>query len=298
MNDITLFFKELKDLNLQGMFSASELLTSLFFVLCIWILRRLLIRYIWRDTEVLAKEQLNWIIRIKNICAFILVLGLVLIWAPHLHTFALSIAAFAAAVVIATKEMILCLTGAIMRVTSQPFKATDWVGIDGTVGEVVDIDAFSFKLQEVDIKNRSYNFTGRTITVPNSKVFSTNVENFNFLKSYVFEDIKITVPAPHLDPEAASLKLREVTERHFFAHRDAAQAFSRKIRRRTGVGIGAADPAHDLSTTDAGHYVFAVRLFVPTPLAARIRADITREFIAYVYHAKLENQQAENRKAR
>lgn len=285
--DAEVFLEELKALNLQGMFTASELFTSMVLVTVILVVRRLLIGYVWRDAEVLAKEQRNWIIRIKNISASLLLIGLILIWAPQLHTFALSIAAFAAAVVLATKEMILCLTGGIMRVSTQPFKATDWISIDGTVGEVVDVDMFAFKVQEVDIKNRSYHFTGRTITVPNSKIFSSTVENYNFFKAYVFEDVKITVLHTNVDPEAASLALREIVEKHFTPHRADAQAFNRKIRRRSGFGIGSAEPVYDLATTDGGNYIFSVKLFVPTVLAARLRGDITREFIAYVYGMRL-----------
>lgn len=291
--DFAAFFEKIKSLDITEAFIASGLLTSLLLIVVILVARRLLIRYVWRDAEVLAKDQRNWIIRIKNISAIVIIIGLVLIWAPQLHTFALSIAAFAAAVVIATKEMILCLTGAIMRVTSQPFHATDWVGVDGTVGEVVDLDIFSFKIQEVDIKGKSYHFTGRTITVPNSKIFSANVENFNFFKAYVFEDVRVTLPHQHLDPEAAQAKLREITEKHFAQHRADALAFNRKIRRRSGFGIGSAEPAYDLATTDAGNYIFAVKLFVPTVLAARLRADITRDFTAYAYQARVAGAQAE-----
>lgn len=291
MNDVSVFLDELKALNVQGMFTASELFTSLVLVTAILIVRRLLIRYVWRDAEILAKDQRNWIIRIKNISAILLLIGLVLIWAPQLHTFALSIAAFAAAVVIATKEMILCLTGAVMRVSTQPFNATDWVSVDGTVGEVVDLDIFAFKIQEVDIKGRSYHFTGRTVTVPNSKIFSSNVENYNFFKAYVFEDVKITIPHVGIDPEAAAMTLREITEKHFAQYRADAIAFNRKIRRRSGFGIGSAEPSYDLTTTDTGNYIYAVKMFVPTMLAARIRGDITRDFIAYAYKIRLAAQE-------
>src|SRR5690606_25179459 len=99
---------------------------------------------------------------------------------------ALSITAFVVALVVATKEMILCLTGAIMRATTQPFKAGEWITIDGVTGEVIDLDAFAFRLQEVDMSGKTYQFTGRTITIPNSKLFTHNVENANFFKAYIF----------------------------------------------------------------------------------------------------------------
>ncbi len=277
---------EWQSINFGEIFTASSLLTSLFFVVTLLFVRRMLIRYIWRDTEVLTHEQRGWIIRIKNLSAIILLLGAILIWAPQLHTFALSLAAFAVAVVIATKEMILCLTGAVMRMTSQPFKAGDWVTVEGILGEVVDLDAFSFRLQEVDVKGRSYHFTGRTITIPNSKLFSTNVENSNFFKSYLFEDLRIHVPVADVDPVAASQALRDITEKHFEPYRTEALAFNRKIRRRTGVGIALAEPVFDLSTTDLGNYIFHVRLFLPTTVAATVRADISRDFLGVVHEGK------------
>lgn len=273
---------EVQSINLGELLSASSILTSLVFVVVLLLVRRLAIRHVWRDAEVLSKDQRSWIIRIKNASAFVLVLGLVLIWAPQLHTFALSLAAFAVAVVIATKEMILCVMGAIVRVTTAPFRTGDWITIDGTTGEVVDIDAFSFRLQEVDMKGKSYQFTGRTISIPNSKLFSSNVENANFFKSYVFEDIRIAITHADIDPAAAMQKLREVSEKYFVPYRNEAVAFNRKIRRRSGVGIGAAEPSFDISTSDVGNYFFQVKMFLPTIAAASVRADITHDFLDYI----------------
>lgn len=273
---------EVQSINLGELLSASSILTSLVFVVVLLLVRRLAIRHVWRDAEVLSKDQRSWIIRIKNASAFVLVLGLVLIWAPQLHTFALSLAAFAVAVVIATKEMILCVMGAIVRVTTAPFRTGDWITIDGTTGEVVDIDAFSFRLQEVDMKGKSYQFTGRTISIPNSKLFSSNVENANFFKSYVFEDIRIAITHADIDPAAAMQKLREISEKYFVPYRNEAMAFNRKIRRRSGVGIGAAEPSFDISTSDVGNYFFQVKMFLPTIAAASVRADITHDFLDYI----------------
>lgn len=273
---------ELQAIHMGEIFSTSSLLTSLVFVVVLLLLRRLAIRHVWRDAEVLSKDQRSWIIRIKNASAFVLVLGLVLIWAPQLHTFALSLAAFAVAVVIATKEMILCVMGAIVRVTTAPFRTGDWITIDGTTGEVVDIDAFSFRLQEVDMKGKSYQFTGRTISIPNSKLFSSNVENANFFKSYVFEDVRISVTHTDIDPAAALQKLREIAEKYFAPYRSEAVTFNRKIRRRSGVGIGAAEPSFDIATSDIGNYFFQVKMFLPTIAAASVRTDITHDFLDYI----------------
>jgi len=269
-----------------SLFSASSIITSLLLIGVIIVIRGLLIRYVRKDVEVLAKDQRRWIIRIKNTAVILVLFGLFMIWAPQLHTFAISIAAFAVALVVATKEMILCLTGAIMRATSQPFKVGDWVTVDGVTGEVVDLDAFSFRLQEVDMEGKTYQFTGRTITVPNSKLFTSNIENANFFKSYIFEDVRVAVQYTDVDPGEALDVLKSIAETHFEPHRKEAVAFNKRIRRRAGIEIGSAEPAFDLTTSELGHYQFHVRFFLPTAQAATIGSNISTDFLTHVYHLR------------
>lgn len=274
---------DLSAIEWDAFLSLGSILTSLVYVTAIGITRGFLIRRVRKDDEILAKEQRSWIIRIKNTAAILIVIGLILIWAPQLHTFALSITAFAVALVIATKEMILCLTGAIMRATSQQFRVGEWVTIDNVTGEVIDLDAFSFRLQEVDMEGKTYQFTGQTITVPNSKLFTSNVVNANFFKAYIFEDVRAVVQYPDIDPAMAMDALKSIAEKHFEPLKKDATSFNRKIRKKAGVDIGSAEPLYDLTTSELGHYHFHVRLFVPTSQAAQIGSDISREFLARIH---------------
>lgn len=273
-------------LDLRDLFSASSIFTSLLLIAFIAVIRGFLIRYVRKDAEVLGKDQRRWIIRIKNTSTAVILVGLVLIWAPQLHTFAISIAAFAVALVVATKEMILCLTGAIMRATSQPFKVGEWITIDGTTGEVVDWDAFAFRLQEVDMAGKTYQFTGRTITIPNSKLFTSSVENANFFKSYIFEDVRVAVQFADIDAAEALAELKVIAEKHFAPYRVDSTNFNKKIRRRAGIDIGQAEPVFDLTTSELGHYQFHVRFFVPTSVAVTIGADVSRDFLAYTHRMR------------
>ncbi len=283
MNSLASIPIDFSALDWKDLFSASSIFTTLILIVAIVIPRAFLLRYVRRDAEILDKDQRRWTVRIKNTAAILLMIGMVLIWAPQLHTFALSIAAFAVALVVATKEMILCLTGAIMRTTSQPFKVGEWVTVDGITGEVVDLDAFSFRLQEVDMEGKTYQFTGRTITIPNSKLFTSTIENANFFKNYIFEDVRVGVQYTDIDPAAALTALKEIAEEHFAPHRKDAVNFNRKVRRRAGIEIGTAEPVFDLTTSELGHYQFHARFFLPTALAANIGADVSRDFLSRIY---------------
>lgn len=274
-------------LDWHDLLSFGSIFTSVLLIVAIGLIRGFAVRYVRKDAEILNKDQRRWTIRIKNISAVIMVIGLILIWAPQLHTVALSITAFVVALVIATKEMILCLTGAIMRATTQPFKAGEWITIDGVTGEVIDLDAFAFRLQEVDMAGKTYQFTGRTVTVPNSKLFTANIENSNFFKAYIFEDVRVAVQYTDVDPCAAMAALRDIAEKAFAPYRDDALAFNKKIRRRAGVDIGSAEPVFDLTTSELGHFQFHVRFFLPTGIAPNVGSDVTRDFLAQIYAMRL-----------
>lgn len=273
------------------MFTASAIFTSLLLIAGVLVLRRFAVKYVWRDAEVLQKQQRRWIIRIKNISAIAIFVGLILIWAPQLHTVALSIAAFAVALVVATREMILCLMGAIMRATTQPFRAGEWISIDGIMGEVIDLDAFSFRLQEVDMRGKSYQFTGRTVTIPNSRLFTANIEHANFYKAYIFEDVRLTVQFADVRPDAAMALLKDIAEKYFAPYRADAAAFNRKVRRRAGIEIGAPEPQFDLTTSDVGHYQFYVRFFLPTTVAASVGSEVAKDFLSQIHDMRRQSQE-------
>lgn len=78
---------------------------------------------------------------------------------PEIETFALSITAIAVALVIATKELILCVSGALYRASSKAFQIGDWIEIGPHFGEVVDHGIGSTTLQVVSRHDCA--FTGR-----------------------------------------------------------------------------------------------------------------------------------------
>jgi small-conductance mechanosensitive channel len=283
MNSLAGLPLDFESLEWGTLLSFGSIITSLLLIVTIVVTRGFLIRRVRKDDEILGKDQRRWIIRIKNTSAILIIIGLILIWAPQLHTFAISIAAFAVALVIATKEMILCLTGAIMRATSQPFKVGEWVTVDNVTGEVIDLDAFAFRLQEVDMEGKTYQFTGRTITVPNSALFTSKIVNANFFKTYIFEDVRVAVQYTDIDPAEALKALQKIVEKNFEPLRKDALLFNKKIRRRAAIDVGSAEPVYDLTTSELGHYQFHVRLFVPTAMASNIGSEISRDFLSQIY---------------
>ena len=273
-------------MNLHMSSLPQELLSSVIFIAFLWSLQVLLIRMVRGKKEVLSKDQRRWINLIKNGIIISTLLALVLIWAPQLQTFALSLTAFAVALVVATKEMILCITGSLLRISTQPYKVGDWVTIDGVTGEVMDINAFSTRLEEIDVAGKTYGFTGKKVTMPNSKLFTSTVENQNFIKSFIFHDISVAVQFQDMNPIELSSILEEITEQHIAPTKEDAAKFSRRVSRKAGIDIPEPEPSYGFRTSELGHYVFMTRIFVPTRHADNIGVSISKEFLARIYEMR------------
>ncbi len=266
------------------------LITTAIITAAILALRFFLIRLIKGKAEILDKDQRRWINRINNGTTIIVLISLVFIWAPQLHTFALSLTAFAVAVVLTTKELLMCLTGGLLRAITKPFDIGDWIAVDGLTGEVMRITAMTTLVEEIDTAGKTYQFTGHTIQIPNSKFLSANVENANFIKNYVYYDVPITVQYADLDPVKLMTELQKITEKYFSPFREEAVKFNKRIEKKAAVDFSDPEPQYFLKTTDAGYNIFTVRFFLPTQQAAQTGTEITRDFLSYVH--KTQNKKA------
>lgn len=260
-----------------------EIITSLITISGLLLVRVFLIRLVKSGPEVLTQDQRRWQVRIKNTTWIAMLVILFFIWAPQLQTLALSITAFALAVVIATKELISCLIGGLLRNGARAFKVGDWLSVDGTVGEVVDVDSLGIKLQDIDVAGKTYQFTGKTHYIFHSKLLVGNFSNLTHMKKFVVHEVQVTLQYVSADTELLMGKFQEVTEKHFAPHREEAKQYIEEFKRASGFDLHDAEPQLFLDCKEFGHYVFTARLLLPTKLAAGLKSDITREFVSLVH---------------
>jgi small-conductance mechanosensitive channel len=100
-------------------FLEHKLLLTVLIIMLISAIKRFIISSIRGDVAFLSDVQRKWMSRTKN-GVFILILMIVFIlWQAEVSKFALSVTAIAIALVIASKEIILCFTGSIQRASSR-----------------------------------------------------------------------------------------------------------------------------------------------------------------------------------
>ena len=229
--------------------------------------RAVAIRLIRGGDAVLSDSRRKWMVTVRNALSALIALGLFVVWAPEIEEFALSIAAVAVALVIATKELILCLSGAAWARTARAFAIGDWVEIGGHSGEVIDETLFVTELQEIE--TREYRYTGRTVAVPNSLLLTQPVINNNFRKRFLEHEFTLHVPA-----DAPALSIRDAIaaalNAEFADFEAVARRYAAVIEKRAGMKIPDVAPVVRIETNVYGILVLRCTLFCPRERAGAI----------------------------
>ncbi|GHF98409.1 mechanosensitive ion channel family protein [Thalassotalea marina] len=215
---------------------------------------------------------------VKNTINFALILTLVVFWSTELQHFALSIAAFVVAIVIATKEIIQCIIGFIYLSTSAPFRIGDWIQVNDTCGEVSEIDWAKVTLLEVDLD--TYSYTGKTIYLPNSLLMMKSIRNLNFMRRYVNHSFNIVREDKGVMPIDLVAKLQSNAEDYCKRFKEVAERYNTLIENRLEVKIPGPAPNISVSTTDLGRIKISISIFCPIEEAIEIEQKLTADFFS------------------
>ncbi len=260
--------------------SQEKLLLSLFVIVLFALVRVVIIRLIRRKREILTEKQRRTISAVKNLNWFFVALLLVYLWFPEIKNFAFSIAAVTVALVIATKELILCFSGSLLKASSGAFSIGDWIEVGDTRGEVIEYNLFATTLQEISNENR-YSFSGKTVVVPNSAFLTTPVKNLNFMKRYVFHTFSVITNLPF--QAAAMSALIEQKLAHYSEHFiEVAHRYNSFIESHAGIDIPCPDPQIHYSTNNEGRRIITVTLFCPTNEAVVIEQKTIADIFDYL----------------
>lgn len=213
---------------------------------------------------------------IKNAINLMLLILLMFLWSNELQRFALSIAAFVVAIVIATKEIIQCFIGFVYLSTSAPFRIGDWIQVNDICGEVSEIDWAKVTLLEVDI--HTYAYTGKTIYLPNSLLMLQSIRNLNFMRRYVNHSFVIVREDNGVLPIDLITNLKAKAVEYCSGFKEVAERYNSLIENRLDVKIAGPEPSIKLATTELGNFKVTFSLFCPTEDAIEIEQKLTTDF--------------------
>lgn len=262
-------------------FDNGAVIASFVVVLVVFAARIILIRFIVGKEASLSDTRRRWISIVQNTSIILGLLGLVFIWSPQLSTFALSLTAFAVATVIATKEYLLCVVGALYRATSNPFTVGDWVEIQGMRGEVIVEGILTTKLQELGTGSSRFEFTGRVLTIPNSVLLTQTVFNESYRKVYLHHSFTVTIEGG-VDPNEIVSVVKPILLASSEADKQIADKYQAMVKRVSRTDLPSLEPKVSVSTTTLGKMAFTSTLFCAASKASDIEEKATMALLKKV----------------
>jgi small-conductance mechanosensitive channel len=258
-----------------------RLALSLVVVGLIFAVRRLATRWIRAGADILDEEQRKRLFYLRSALNLLLAVSLFVIWLGQLQNLVLSLTAVTVAIVIATKELLMCLSGFLVRTGSRAFSVGDWIEVNGIRGEVTDHNLLSTSLLEVHDPDHGHRYTGRSLIIPNSVFLTNPVRNENFARNYSILDFSITLPKPAL-PGPATEWLQERTVQACKPFEDVSRRYNATIDRKLGVDVPGPEPRITVKTSDLSLLCFEVLLFCPTREAWALEQEVTLAFLEKV----------------
>lgn len=221
--------------------------------------------------------RLRWHMRVRHVSMSILVLGFVIIWATQLRSLALSAVAIAAALVLATRELLLCFSGSFLRTATEAYSVGDRIEISGVRGVVTNYGPLGTTLLEI---GAGHHRTGRMIVVPNSRLLSEHVINETATHDYILH--VITIPLSQSDDwQAAEASLLTIAN-------DVCDEFIEKTREkinRSSVKHGLpkvqVEPHISLHIPEPGKLHLLLRIPCPAFRRGPVEQQILRRFFRH-----------------
>lgn len=262
----------------------SSIIRSLLLVAILIFFRSFLLRVLIKFyPQTKLEERRRWTVTSRNTVVFISLVGLVLIWASELQSFALSIVAFAAALVLATKELIMCVSGGVLRATTQSYTLGDVIEVGTCQGRVVDINLFSTTLVELGPHGLSHRMTGKLIKMPNSMLLSYPVVKDNELGMHYILDT-IIIPVPYaVDPVMAERVVIDATEKYIRPYSKEAETCINIEDLEKLLDTPSIEPRITIVPIDDKQYKFVIRAAMPKDQRNRIEQEIYRDFLFACY---------------
>ncbi|PYO99678.1 MAG: mechanosensitive ion channel protein MscS [Gemmatimonadetes bacterium] len=158
----------------------------------LWVLHKLILAVVYRRVRD-PWSRYRWR---KTLTYVFMAAGIVIVgrmWFAGIQALATFFGLLSAGLAIALKEPVSNLAGWAFIMWRRPFEVGDRVQIGSHAGDVIDLGVFQFTLNEIGAWVNADQSTGRIIHVPNGKVFTDPVANYNKGFRYIWNEVPVVV---------------------------------------------------------------------------------------------------------
>jgi small-conductance mechanosensitive channel len=219
-----------------------------------------------------TKRQISNIKIFTRLFRYVTIIALVLFavftYAGSWTGLGISVGLFSAALGWALQRPITGIAGWMMVILKRPFDIGDRIIIGNVRGDVVDITLTHIYIGEIGGIVAGEENSGRTIMVPNSKLFEQDITNYTADNDYVLDQVGITIKFKSNLDKAAKLCV------------DAAKKHTKDVIKKTGK-----QPYVRYSIQNSGMDV-RVRFFAPAKKLQEVSTRIYEEIFKSVKKTK------------
>ena len=220
----------------------------------------------------------RWLTLLRNCVLGLIILGMIFIWGQEIQTLAVSLIAVAAALVLATKEVILCMLGSIYRTSSRVYNIGDRIEIAGIKGQVIDISLVSTTLVESSRADHHKGNVGRGIKIPNSMLFANPVYNETMMGEFAIQTIHIDIERS-ADWQRAESILLESGSKIITEYADQLAQHAKDISSDYIIDTPLQQPRVRIILNDIEAIGLQLQLPAPLGLRTKIEQRILRDFL-------------------
>ncbi|MBY4594423.1 mechanosensitive ion channel family protein [Ottowia caeni] len=225
--------------------------------------------------EISAEKRRLHLVWARNIIWLAALLVIVSVWASTIAGFALSVAAVAGAILIVSKELVMCVHGYLYVTLVQPYKIGDVIEFNELHGQVVDIDMFATTLVEIDKAGQR---TGKVAEFPNGLLLTHPLINASPNGAYALHAIQIPIPERASNDleriEAAALAAADLATA---AWREEAISHFRRASEESFIKLPSGKTKLTWDFSDPKHLVLVVRVACRVDQRAKVEQAVFRE---------------------
>lgn len=171
----------------------SKLLITAITLGVLWLLHRIVLGVAYRRVTN-PWSRYRW----RKVVSYVtLALGIVLVghtWFIGLQTLATFFGLLSAGLAIALKDPVADLAAWAFIVSARPFEVGDRIQIGAHAGDVIDLRLLQFTLNEIGNWVDADQSTGRIIHIPNGRVFSEPLANYDKGFKYIWNEVAVLIP--------------------------------------------------------------------------------------------------------
>lgn len=267
-----------RPLELESEVLLGQLLFTLGVLVTLILIRMFLFRALNRSKTLIRENKRRIMVNTNSLLSFVFFVSLVLIWSQELSALALSFVAIAAAMVIATKEIIMCITGGIFKATTNLCSIGDRIHVGEIRGDVIDRTVLATKVMEVGPGLSTNHYTGRVVTIPNSIFVTQPSINESVLRQFVLHTI--IVPMSYkANWKRAEEVLLGVSQQVCGPHLEQARRYVDRLQSRANLETPKVEPRVRLHFVDKDELQLILRVTLPSKDLVPMEQEIKRQFL-------------------